>query len=749
MQTGNNRHDENFGRRFAEAAELFRARDAAAAARRLRQILDERPDHTPSLNLLALIAGRNGDDAECVALLERAVAHGLGEQAAASALLLGAAHERSGRVEAAEAAYRRALQAAPGTAEAHLKLGLLLHRHGRPGAAGVLREAIAADPGLALAHGALASALHAAGDLAAAAESAERSVALGPDDATFLANFAVIRNAQGRFADAEALSRRALIQGETAALFNTLGIALAHQDRLDEAAAAFERAAPRRSNFVDALYNLGVVRKDQGRTDEAVSLLNEAVALAPELAAARLALCMAHLPPLYGCEAEIEQRRSDYASALDALVEHADRVGAAALAAGVGAVQPFYLACQGRNDVALQQRYGALVCRAMAEAFPAVPIAGRPVSGARIRVGVVSGHIRDHSAWRLPARGWVERLDRARFEVTGYHTSPQRDAETDRAEALFERFVQGPLPIGAWRERIGADQPHALIYPEVGMDPMVAQLAAMRLAPVQYASWGHPSTTGYPTLDYFLSSDLMEPQDGDSCYSERLVRLPGLSTPVTWKRFVGAVPSRADFGLPLNATVYWCGQSLHKYLPQHDAVFAAIAAKAPGSRFIFIAFPGSAAITARFRDRLASAFSAKGLDAEASCVWLPRMAPDSFLSAMGCADVVLDSIGWSGCNSLLDGLAHGLPIVTLAGPTMRSRHGAAILSLIGLEHLICPTLDSYVETAVRLARAGDRGAVRRALDLSRDKLAGADAVSALERHITDSIFELGAGGANS
>lgn len=738
----NSGQDEDVERRFADAADLFRSRDVPAAERRLRRILDEQPDHTPSLNLLALIAGRAGRDAECVALLERAIAHGTADQTSASALLLAAAHERAGRTEAAESAYRRALAAAPGTAQAHLKLGLLLLRKGRPGAAsGALRDAVLAEPGLAVAHSALASALKALGDLASAAESAARAVALGPDDPGFLANLAVIRNAQGRYSEGEAMSVRALARGDDAALFNTLGVALKQQERLDEAAAAFERATTLRPDFVDARYNLGLVRKDQGRTDEAVRLLRDVVMLSPDLAAARFALCMAHLSPLYTDEAEIERRRADYAAELGGLVDHAARVGAAALAGGVGAAQPFYLAYQGRSDVGLQKRYGALVCRVMAEAFPPVPLASHPVLGARIRVGVICGHIRDHSVWRLPTRGWVERLDRTRFEVIGYHTGAQHDAETARAKTLFERFVQGPLTVGAWRERIAADQPHALIFPEVGMDPTVAQLAAMRLAPVQYASWGHPTTSGYPTLDYFLSSEAMEPEHGDDHYSEHLVRLPGLSTPVVVEPFAGTIPSRADLGLPPDATVYWCGQSLYKYLPQHDDVFAAIAARTPGSRFLFVEFPGSKGVTARFRERLARAFSAHGLDAETSCVWLPQMSAKSFLAAMGCSDVVLDSVGWSGCNSLLDALTHGLPIVTLAGQTMRSRHGAAILSLLGLEHLICQNLGAYVDVALSLTKVESRKAAKRMLALNLHKLADPAAVPALERHMTNSISE--------
>jgi predicted O-linked N-acetylglucosamine transferase (SPINDLY family) len=725
---------------FAKAAERLGARDAEGAEALLRQGLALRPDHAPALRQLALIVGRAGRDGECVALLERALAHPDPDEAAAFGVLLAAAHQRAGRPGAAETAYRRVLARSPCATEALLRLGLLLGEQGRDGeAAEVLRAAAAAEPGLAAAHSALAAALRATGDLAGAAASAERALAIAPNDAALARNLAVIRNAQGRFEEAAALCREAVAAGEDATLLNTLGVALKEAGQLDAAAASFERAAALRPGFIEALYNLAAARKDQGRTDTAIALLREVVRFAPDLAAARIALCMAHLAPLYADEAEIARRRAEYAAELDALAAHAGRAGAGALAPGVGAAQPFYLAYQGRNDRELQQRYGALVCHAMAEAFPAAPLAAPPAPGEPIRVGVVCGHIRRHPVWRIPTRGWVAGLDRARFELVGYHTSALCDPETEQAEGLFDRFVQGPLPLAVWRERIAMDRPHVLIYPEIGMDPTVAQLAAMRLAPVQYASWGHPSTSGYPTIDGFLSSEAMEPPDGEDHYTEELVRLPGLSTPVALEPLTRPVPSRAGLGLPPEATVYWCGQSLYKYLPQHDDLFAAIAARTPGGRFVFIEFPGSPELTRRFQARLASAFADRGLSAERACVFLPRMSADEHLAAIGCADVVLDSIGWSGCNSLLDALVHALPIVTLPGETMRARHGAAILRAIGLDQLIAPTKPAYVDLAVALASPGARAAVSRMMRQGLSHLNDAAPVAELERRLIAAV----------
>ena len=129
---------------------------------------------------------------------------------------------------------------------------------------------------------------------------------------------------------------------------------------------------------------------------------------------------------------------------------------------------------------------------------------------------------------KIPIWGWVSLIDRRRFRLFAYHTSAHHDGETGRVRRAFARFVQGPLALDRWCETIRADAPHVVIFPEIGMDQMTPRLAGLRLAPVQCTSWGHPTTSGLPTIDYFLSSELMEPPDADARYTEKLVRLPNL-----------------------------------------------------------------------------------------------------------------------------------------------------------------------------------------------------------------------------
>ena len=89
-------------------------------------------------------------------------------------------------------------------------------------------------------------------------------------------------------------------------------------------------------------------------------------------------------------------------------------------------------------------------------------------------------------------------------------------------------------------------------------------------------------------MDYYLGSELMEDTGADAHYTERLVRLPNLAIYYTPPPTAHVDLARADIGLRSKATAYWCCQSLHKYLPQHDIVFPRIAELVNDCQFIFI-----------------------------------------------------------------------------------------------------------------------------------------------------------------
>ncbi|MFM7347015.1 MAG: hypothetical protein ACKO1J_16795, partial [Tagaea sp.] len=475
----------------------------------------------------------------------------------------------------------------------------------------------------------------------------------------------------------------------------------------DAAIAAFRRAAELAPEFAPAHANLGSALADVGERAAARGAFARAVSLDPANAGARLGACFAELPILYDTHAQIAETRAAYARALDELIATCDPADPA-VAAAIGQHHPFYLPYQGLVDVDLQRRYGAFVGSAMARAYPqwSKPLAPPPRGAdGRVRVAFVTAYFRDHSVWKL-FRGWMEGLDPARFEKFGYWTSPAPDAQTPAARACFETFVEGGFETVA--NALARDRPHVVIYPELGMDPVCHRLAALRFAPVQCAAWGHPETTGFATVDRFLTSDLMEPPGEAARYAEIPVRLPNLSIDYA-PPAAQAARDPAAFGLRAGAMKYLCCQSIFKYLPQDDDLLARVAEGVPDSQFVFLGHPTAPALSARFRARVTAAFRARGLLAERHLAFLPWLDRARYASLNASCDLFLDSPRWSGGNTTLEAIAQGLPAITWPGETMRARHAYAILKRMGLDEAIAADLDGYVALAIRLGR--DRAAL--------------------------------------
>ncbi len=639
-------------------------------------------------------------------------------------LALGLHYHRAGRLAEAEAVYWEVLTADPDDADALHLMGVLTHQIGRDDVAtAYIESALALKPDRPDFHSNLAEAYRTQGEYANAAVHFEQALVLEPDFADAHNNYGLLLHAQGQQHDAIGHYQRALeLVADFPEAHNNLGNVFKEQRLLDQAATHYRAALALQPTFADAHANLADALMEQGLRDQAVAHYRQALAFRPDFAVARFGLCIAQLPVLYRTEAEIDERRAAYQRDLFDLRDTVTVSGnPAAFAAAVGSHQPFFLAYQGRNDRDLQAFYGELVVRAMAGGdTPPRPVPSRPTAGRRIRIGFVSGYFFNHSVWKMPVKGWLTQLDRDRFELFCYHTRLIRDAETDLAEQVADRFVQGPRPLDQWRALIVDDALDVLIYPEIGMDPVTVQLAAQRLAPIQCTSWGHPETSGLPTIDYYLSSALMEPPDANDHYTETLIRLPNLSVYYEPPPLPALTVTRAEFGLRPDAVVYWCCQSLFKYLPQDDSVFPRIAAAVGRCQFAFLGYQGGGHVVLMFRERLEAAFAAAGLRAEDHCVFLPRLDPEPFIAVGGLCDVYLDSIGWSGINTTLESALTDLPVVTLPGALLRGRHSMAVLRMMGATETIADSVDDYVALAVRLGTDSDwRSAIRHKMSAGR------------------------------
>ena len=717
-------HSLNVAQAFAQALKLHEQGRLAEAERLYAAVLSVRPEHVDALQMMGLIKLAAGQPAEALRLVSAA----MGARKPSPQILLnrGLILDALKRHQEAVESFDQAIALKSKFAEAHNNRGATLATLGRhEEALESCRRAIAIKPDYAEAHYNAGTALRALGRYPEALKHFDRALALRPAYAKAHNNRGAALEALNRIDEALACYDRALaLTPDFTEARNNRGRVLVGLDRADEALENFTAGIRLNPRDAEAWYQRGRLLLDLSRNDEAAADLAQALALKPGHAEARIAACFAELPVVYTQESDIARRRAAYERKLRALSEDIEAGKLEGnLIKALGARQPFLLAYQGGDDCALQRIYGEMVSRAVARQFPPAPLPPPPAPGEPIRVGVVSGFFFRHSNWKIPIKGWVGQLDRSRFQVTGYHLGIIHDEQTDAAAALCDRFVHCTLDTEGWRRKILADAPHVLIYPGLLMDTSSLQLAAQRLAAVQCNSWGHPETSGISTLDYFLSSDLMEPPEAQSYYSEKLVRLPNLS--IYYEPVVSepVAVTRAELGLRPGATVFWSAQSLYKYLPQYDEVFVRIAQQAGDCQFVFLRHFGGAHITKVVRERLNRAFAAAGLRASDYCVFLDRLSQSKFVAAAGLSDVFLDSIGWSGCNSALESLPHSLPIVTLPGAFMRGRHSAAILQMMGVTDTIAADIDDYVAIAARLANnPAERQALRERMRANTPKI---------------------------
>jgi protein O-GlcNAc transferase len=722
---------------FAAAMGHHQAGRLNEAERLYLQILKADPLHADALHLLGVLAHQIGRNDVAVDLIGRAIAQN--GRVPAFHNNLGNALKAQGKLQEAAASYAGALVHSPNHVGALFNLGLVLQMQNKlEEAAATYRRALSYKPDYPEAHGNLGNTLQAQGRAEEAVASYRRALHYRPDYAEVHSNLGNVLMAQGKYAEAADSHGRALTyKPNYAEAHNNLGLVLMEQGDVDAAVASYRRALTLKPAYAEAHINLGNALREQGRPVEAAASYQRALILDPDSAKARLGVATAMIPIFADTVADSIAATEIFARSLEELAAWSG-ANPGNLGKSVGVSQPFYLAYRSADVTALLSRYGDLVCaEAAAHWQPRISENGsvRPPRE-RIRIAIVSGQVRQHPVWDVLLRGIVAHLDRQRFDVVLYHTGSMTDQETIWAKGRIDRFVQGPLSTQAWLDEVAKDRPDVMFYPEVGMDPSTCALAALRLAPLQVAGWGHPVTTGLPTIDLFVSGELLEGTGAERHYRENLIRLPGTGVctdlaPVQSQPWNGPARQRNTVRFAL------CQQPI-KFDPADDVLLSRIA-KAVGPSEFWLAAPKKLHwTTARLRNRLAAAFRAEGLDPDAHLRVMPWLSRDQFAGFLDEMDVFLDCPAFSGYTTAWQAVHRGIPIVTLEGEFLRQRLAAGLLRQIGMTDGIASSAGQYVQIAALHAQESrDSGpqALRRESILRAAKQADGNraAVSAFEQ----------------
>ena len=329
-----------------------------------------------------------------------------------------------------------------------------------------------------------------------------------------------------------------------------------------------------------------------------------------------------------------------------------------------------------------------------------------PAPTGRVRIGIVSPNIRNHSVWHAIVKGWLQYLDQAKIEIHLFSTSKIEDRETDWAKQQVANYTDISQDLDLAVTAVLAHNLDVLIYPAIGMDLLCVRLASLRLCPIQMASWGHPETSGLPTIDYYLSAEDLEPLGADKNYSEQLIALPNLGCSYQPLPQNSAEPDFAALDLREDSPLLLSPGVPFKYAPQYDWIYAEIARRLGDCQIVFFTGPVPE-LSKKFQTRLRNVFDTEGVDFHRNCRFIRWLDQPEFYGLMKRADVFLDTIGFSGFNTAIQSMECGLPVVTREGRFMRGRLASGILRRLELTELIAADERDYVDLAVKLVQNRD------------------------------------------
>ncbi len=650
---------------------------------------------------------------------------------------------QQGRLADAETIYKFVLRTAPNQADCLHYLGVIRHQAGHnKEAVELIKKSIKLNKSQPAAHTNLGLALYGLGKYQLALESYDQAlgldrnfiqalnnrgnvlrelgrhdeavrdydaaVAVNPRNAEAYKNRIKIFRLMGRNTDALRICEQLLVLEPGAELASDKGCLERDLLQFDAALKSFNQAIAMQPDFLTAWSNKGALHKLLGHHQAAYEAFDQCVKLAPDSVDFRIRRLVARIPVIRQSNDDVDAIRANFSAELADLTEWFADHEATDLhdLKSFGVEWPFYLAYHEKNNREILAPLGQICTRLMAqwreiEAIENAP--ARQIGAAKIRIGIVSAHVFDHPVWNAMVRGWVQELDCDRFELHIFYLDAQEDASTAFARTRATVFHSGTKQVQDWAKLIVASNADALIYPELGMDSLTPKLAAMRLARHQIVTWGHPETTGLPTMDAYLSADYFEDKTSQDHYSETLVRLPGLGCYYEPDAVKTIDVNLAEYGVNPEAPLFICPGSPFKYAPEHDHVFVDIAKRLPDSQFLFFTNPRVPAWSELFQKRLDNLFRASGLDPSVYLRVMPWQSSAGFYSVMRQATAFLDTIGFSGFNTAMQAIDCALPIVTMNGKFMRGRFAAAIQRRIGLDELVHGDADSYVESAVQLA----------------------------------------------
>lgn len=490
---------------------------------------------------------------------------------------------------------------------------------------------------------------HHNGDIPSAIHFIERAVVANPKSEVYLGNLGIMHNMLGHTQSAaHALERALAINPNSAAIYMNLGVVYTREGRYDDSIRAYRKAIALKPDFAEAYNNLGMDLEHKALLTEATEQFKLALKYNPQFQNARQNLLfLLSYYSLSTPEQVLEEHRQW------------DNI----------------YGTRGRQHQFTHSRHGD--------------------PSKRLRIGYLSPDFRRH-----PVSTFIEPLlakhHRDQVEIFCYAEVFEPDAVTKHLQSLADH----------WRSTINtSDEQVARMIHDDQIDILIdlaGHTAFNRLpvftykpAPIQATYLGYCATTGLQAMDYWITDNILHPENTHDCASETIFRLSRC-----W--VVYQPPAGAPDVLPRLVHTPLTFGSFNNTRKLGDAVVSAwctILDRIPNSRLL---------LKSRYLDHpherqlIADKFQQRGVGPDRLQLQGASPFPD-YLNVYNEVDIALDTFPRSGGTTAADALWMGLPVITLAGQRYVERLAASKLSAINRSEWIAKTVEEYIEIAVSLA----------------------------------------------
>lgn len=595
---------------------------------------------------------------------------------------------QSGDLVEAQCCYERGIQANSTDAACHANLGFVLMQQGHAKQAkAALSQAVALDPSDADALYLLGSLSRNEGDCNQAVEYFQRALQVKQDFEHCRRELCLTLVQAGHLEDARATMQDGIPSvppPRDALVFQgTMHLAFGEYEN---AVGAFIAASQLSPLNPDELINLGAAQIGQRNAAAAVATYQKVLDTDPD-----------HVMALYN-QATALQLNGDVDSAIkgfrralaidpENVSVHQSLLGALTLST----------ACSSAEYGVEARAFGRHVAN-MAVPFGTWPCQMRSLEARALRVGFVSGDLRQHPVGYFLLAA-LKHLDSSVISCIAYSNAAVEDAFSQQLKPYFTEWqpVVG-LSDQELAKKIHADAIDVLIDLSGHTAHNRLPVFAWRPSPVQVTWLGYWASTGMVEMDYVLADEVSLPVSDARFYTEQPWYLPNTRlcfTPPDSTVLPGAPPVIKN-----GFVTFGSFQKLDKISDATLSGWAAVLNALPTARIRLQSRPlGFLETAAHMLERMTCA----GLDTSRVDL-LGGVSRDLYLQAYNEIDIVLDTFPFPGGTTTAEALWMGVPTVTFSGQTLIARQGESMLRCLGLDDWVVYSTEDFVRIAVTKAK---------------------------------------------